>query len=73
MLKSFGVLCGGKDGGIVAAREIPAAVREVERRVLLYDVGIDVGLITCVCVRIGQAPNHSAPVSGGTGIQSGPP
>ena len=46
---------------------------KVERRVLLYDVGTDVGLITCVCGRIGQAPNHSTPVSGGTGVQSGPP
>ena len=37
MLKSFGV---------VVAREIPVAVRKVDRRVLLVRVGTEVGLIT---------------------------
>ena len=32
MLRSFGVLCGGDYGGVVAAREIADAVRMVDRR-----------------------------------------
>ena len=67
MLKSFGVLCGGDYGCIVAARVIPVAVREVDRRVLLDYVGTEVGLITCVWSRIGQAARHSTPVSRGAG------
>ena len=63
MLKSFVVLCGGDYGGVVAARDIPVAVREVDRRVLLVHVGTEVGLITCVWSRIGQAARHSTPVS----------
>ena len=44
MLTSFGVLCGGDFSGVVAAREMPVAVREVDRRVLLVDVGTEVRL-----------------------------
>ena len=41
--------------------------REIDRRVLLVHVAVEVGLITCVCwTRIGQAARHSTPVSGGT-------
>ena len=68
MLKSFRVLCGGDYGGVVAEREIPVAVREVDRRVLIVHVGTDVGLITCVWSRIGQAARHSTPVSRGAGV-----
>ena len=53
MFKSFGVLGGGDYGGVVIAREIPVAVREVDRRVILVDVGTDLGLIVCVRSRIG--------------------
>ena len=60
MLKSFWVLCGGGYGGVIAAREIPVAVREVDH------VGTEVGLITCVLSRISQAARHPAPVSRGT-------
>ena len=45
------------------AQEIPVAVKEVDRRVLLVDVGTDVGLTTCVRSRIGQAARHSTPVT----------
>ena len=45
MLESFGVFCGGDCGDVIIAREIPVAVREVDRRVLLVDVGTDLGLI----------------------------
>ena len=62
MLKSFGVLCGGDKSGVVIALEIPA-VGEVDRRVLFVGVDTDVGLITCVWSRIGQAARHSTPVS----------
>ena len=48
MLKFFGVLCGGDHGGVVVAREIPVAVGEVDRRLLIVGVDTDVGLITCV-------------------------
>ena len=57
MLKSFGVLGGGDYGGVIIAREIPVAVREVDRRVLIVHVGTDVGLITCIA--------KSTPVSRG--------
>ena len=52
------------------AREILFAVREVDRRVLLVDVDTDLGLITCVRSRIGQAARHSTPVSRGAGVLS---
>ena len=52
MLNSFAILCCGDYGGVIAAR-----------RVLLVDVGTEVGLITCVLSRIGQAASHSTPSS----------
>ena len=70
MLKSFGVLCGGDYGGVVAAREILVAVRRLIG-VLLVQVGTEVGLTTCVWSRIALA-KHSTPVSRGAGVQSGP-
>ena len=72
MLNSFAILCCGDHGGVIAAQEIPVVVREVDRRVLLVDVGTEVGLITCVLSRIGQAASHSTPVSRGAGVLSGP-
>ena len=71
MLKFVGVLCGGDYGGVVVAREIPLADREVDRRVLVVGVDTDVGLITCVWSRIRQAAKHSTPVSRGAGVTSG--
>ena len=71
MLKSFGVLCGGNNGGVVIAREILVAVGEVVRRVLIVGADTDVRLITCVCSRIGQAARHPTPVSRGAGVTSG--
>ena len=56
MLKSFGVLCGGDSGVVVAAREFLVAVRRVDRRVLLVHGSSEVELVTCVWSRIGQAP-----------------
>ena len=44
---------------VIVAQEIPVAVKEGDRRVLLVDVGTDVGLITCVWSRIGHAARHS--------------
>ena len=38
MLKSFWILCGGDYGGVVAAREIPVTVKEVDQRLLLVRV-----------------------------------
>ena len=70
MLKSFWILCGGDYCGVVATREIPVTVRDVDRRVLLVHVGVEVGLMTCVWSRISQAARHSTPVSGGTGVYS---
>ena len=52
------VLCGGDNGGVKVEQEIPVAVREVDRRVLVIGVDTDVGLITCVWSRIGQAARH---------------
>ena len=40
------------------------------RRVLLVHVAVEVGLVTCVWSRIGQAARHSTPVSGGTRVYS---
>ena len=68
MLKSFAILCCGDESGVIAAQEIRVVIREVDRRVLLVDVGIEVGLITCVWGRIGQAASHSTPVSRGAGV-----
>ena len=48
MLKSFRVLCGIDDGGVVIARELTVAVGEVDRRVLIVGVDTNVGLIHCV-------------------------
>ena len=64
MLKSFAILCCGDYGGVIAAQEIADVVREVDRRVLLVDVGTEVGLITCVWGRIDPAASHSTPVRG---------
>ena len=36
------------NGGVIIAREIPVVVKEVDRRVLIVDVGTGAGLITCV-------------------------
>ena len=71
MLKSFQILCGGDCVGVVIAREIPVAVGEVDRRVLIVGVDTDVGLMTCVWSRIGQAARHSTPMSRGAGVTSG--
>ena len=65
VLKSFGVLWGEDYGGVIIAREIPVTVREVDRRVLIVCVDTEVGLITCVRSRTGQAARHSTPVSRG--------
>ena len=43
-------------------------VSEIDRRVLLVHVAVEVGLITCVWGRSGQAARHSTIVSGGTGL-----
>ena len=45
-------------------------VGEIDRRVLFVHVAVEVGLMTCVWGRIGQAARHSTPVSGGTGVLS---
>ena len=71
MLKFFGVLCGGNYGGVLIAREIPVAVGEVDRRVLIVGVDADVGHKRCVWSRSGQAARHSTPVSRGAGATSG--
>ena len=55
-------------GGVVAARETPVTVREVDLRELLVHVISEVELITCVWSRIGQAARHSTPVSRSTGL-----
>ena len=62
MLASFAILCCGDYGGVIAAQEIPVVVREVDRRVLLVDVGTEVGLITCVFESDWQSsqPFHSS-------------
>ena len=67
MRKTFWILCGGDYGGVVTARETSVTVREIVRRVLIVDVGTDVGLMTCVWSRIGQAARHSTPVSRSAG------
>ena len=45
-------------------------VRDIDGRVLLAHVAVEVGLITCVWGRIGKAARHSTSVSGGTGVLS---
>ena len=40
------------------ARETSVTVREIDRRVLLVHVAFELGLITCVWSRIGQAARH---------------
>ena len=72
MRKTLWSFCGGDYGGSVEEREIPVIVREIARRVLLIHVVVDVGLVTCVWSRAGQAARHSTPVSGGTGVYSAP-
>ena len=67
MLKSFRAIGGGDYGGVIIAREIPVVVKEVDRRVLIVDVGTGAGLITCVRSRSGQAARHSTPVGRGAG------
>ena len=67
MRKTFWILCGGDFGGVVTAPETSVTVREIVRRVLIVDVGTDVGLTTCVWSRISQAARHSTPVSRGAG------
>ena len=47
-------------------REIPVAVGEVDRRVLVTDIDAEL-LITCVWSRIGQMARHSTPRWRGTG------
>ena len=72
MLRSFWVLCGGDYGGVVFAREIAVAVREVDRSVLVVDVDTDVGLINlCVESDWPKQPRHSTPLSRGAGVTSG--
>ena len=39
--------------------EIPVAVGEVDRRVLVTDIDAELGLVTCVWSRIGQMARHS--------------
>ena len=67
------ILCGG-DSGVVATREIPVAVREVDRRVLLVHVAVGVELVTCDWSRMDQAARHhsqtSTPVCGGSVVDS---
>ena len=55
---------------IVTALKTSVTVREIDRRVLLVHVAVEVGLITRVWGPIGQAARHSTPVSGGTGVYS---
>ena len=43
MRQTFWIFCGGGHGSVVVAREIVVAVREVDRRVLLVLVGVEVG------------------------------
>ena len=70
MRKAFWILCGGDYGGVVTALETSVTVWEIDRRVLLVHVAVEVGLITCVWSQIGQAARHSTPVSGGTRVYS---
>ena len=42
-------------------------VGEVDRRVLVAGIDTELGLITCVWSRIGQAARHSTPSSGSAG------
>ena len=51
MRQTFWIFCGRDHGGVVLAREMVVAVREVDRRVLRVHVPEEVGevvLITCV-------------------------
>ena len=51
MRQTFWIFCGRHHGGVVLAREMVVAVREVDRRVLRVHVAEEVGevgLITCV-------------------------
>ena len=70
MRKTFWIFCGGDCGGVVAARETSVTVREIDRRVLLVHVAVEVGLKTCVWSRLGQAARQSTLVSGGTWVYS---
>ena len=51
----------GADCRVVIVREIPVAVGEVDRRVLVADIDADLGLTTCIWDRIGQMARHSTP------------
>ena len=64
-MKSFEILSGGDYGGVVAARDVPVAVWEVNRRVLVA------GLEHVSGVRIGNTARHSTPSSGRAGGTSG--
>ena len=64
-LKSFEILCGGDYGGVVAARVVPVAVWEVNRRVLVA------GIEPVSGIRIGSTARHSTPSSGRAGRTSG--
>ena len=47
--------------------------QEIDRRVLFVRAAVEVGLITCVWGRSGQAARHCTPVSGAQGVRLLPP
>ena len=59
--KPSGSTEGGDYGGVVAARETSVTVREIDRRVLLVHVAVEVGLVTCVC-EVGFANQPDIPL-----------
>ena len=66
----------GDHGGVVVAREIVVAVKEVDWRVLLVQVAVEVGevrLITCGWSWVVHSDRRRTPVSGGTGVDSATP
>ena len=68
MRETFWIFCGGDYGDVVTVLETSVTVRDIDRRVLLVHVAVEVGLITCVWGRIGQAARHSTPVNEATGF-----
>ena len=69
MLRYIKIRSGG-GCSVVIVREIPVAVGEVDRCVLVAEIDAELGLITCVWDRIGQMARHSTPRRSGTGGSS---
>ena len=70
MRETFWIFCGGDYGDVVTVLGTSVTVRDIDLRVLLVHVAVEVGLIICVRCRIDQAVRHSTPVSGSTGVYS---